>query len=52
MVSGRQRAEIKRLMTAIKKAKNEGRDEQIIKSKTQDLMDYLEKEGIVNPFDE
>lgn len=49
MVTKRQKIEIKHRMRAIKKARDEGRDEQIIEQRTQELMDYLHQEGIVMP---
>lgn len=52
MVNERQKRQIKKLVINIKKARNEGKDEQVIKARTQDLYHYLESEGIVNQFDE
>lgn len=52
MVSERQKRQIKEFLINIKQARNEGKGEEIIKKRTQELHAYLENEGLVNRFDE
>lgn len=50
MVTKKQEREIQKLMERIKKAKNEGADNRVIKERTQDLYTYLENEGIISRY--
>jgi len=52
MVTQRQRDEIREHMRRIKNAKDEGKSREEIKRRTRKLHDYLEQEGITNPFDD
>lgn len=52
MVTPRQRREIRRRMSAIKEAKDNGEHKRVIKQRTQELMVYLQQEGIVDQFND
>ena len=57
MVTQRQRRDIERLMRRIKDAKtppdeNQPPNTALIEKRTKELYNYLEKEGLVNQFDE
>jgi hypothetical protein len=47
MVTRTQRREIEKLMRRIKQAKDNNADNRVIKERTQDLYNYLEREGII-----
>ncbi len=47
MVTRTQRREIEKLMRRIKQAKENNADNRVIKERTQDLYNYLEREGII-----
>ena len=38
------------MMKRIKKAKNQGKDQHIIEQRTNELYNYLEREGLVDRF--
>lgn len=50
MVTEKQKRKIKTLMADIKRAKNNGEDERVIKERTNELISYLEKEGLLDRF--
>jgi hypothetical protein len=52
MTTRKQEREIKRLMQNINEAKKDGRSEEVIEKRTQELYQYLESEGLVNKFNE
>lgn len=50
MITDTQRREIKKRMRAIKDAADNDRPDKIIEERTKELTDYLQQEGIINPF--
>jgi len=52
MVTEIQKKEIKKRMRAIKDATDAGRPQEVINRRVKNLTDYLQAEGIINPFDD
>ena len=52
MISSAQKGKIKRLMKRIEQAKRDGANNTVIKERTQDLYNYLEKEGLVERYED
>jgi isopropylmalate/homocitrate/citramalate synthase len=51
MASDRQQKQIQKLMRRIKDAKDQGKSEEVIKKRTQELYQYLYSEGLVEQYD-
>lgn len=52
MVSDTQRKEIKKRMRRIKDAKKDGKPQEVIKKRTAELYQYLERQGMIDIYDE
>lgn len=52
MVTELQKREIHKRMRAVKDAVNSDRPEKIVNERVKELTDYLQQEGIINPFDD
>lgn len=52
MVTKRQRKEIKKRMRAIKEARDNNMHKRVIEERAEELTNYLQSEGLINPFDE
>lgn len=50
MVTDAQRKQIKKRMKRIKQAKDDGKDEEIIRKRTKELIVYLERQGLTDVF--